>query len=227
MRRLSWLLVAGSCGFFSPSLVKASTWDIDPAHSTVEFSVRHMMVTTVKGQFQRIKGKVELDEKDLGKSSVEVSIETDSINTHESKRDAHLKSPEFFDAAKYPSLTFKSTKVEKAGKGKLKITGDLTMHGVTKPVVLIVEGPSDPIKDPFGRTVRGLMATGRIDRKDWGMSWNKALDSGGMLVSDSVKLEINAELAERQAPPTAATGEKPAAPTAPAKPATPAAKPGK
>ena len=212
-------LLALSSLFLSPALALAGTWDIDPAHSTVEFSVRHMMVTTVKGQFQKVKGTVELDEKDPNKSTVEVSIETASIDTREAKRDAHLKSPDFFDAAKFPALTFKSTKIEKAGKGKFKITGDLTMHGITKAVVLAVEGPSASIKDPYGRTVRGVMATGKLDRKDWGMTWNKALDSGGFVVSDEVKLDINAELAEHSAtPPASAAAEKPAAPAA-AKPA--------
>jgi polyisoprenoid-binding protein YceI len=199
MRPHRLLATTASLFVLSPALALASTWEIDPAHSTVEFSVRHMMVTTVKGQFQKVKGTVELDEKDATKSTVEVSIETASIDTREAKRDAHLKSPDFFDAAKFPALTFKSTKIEKASKGKFKVTGDLTMHGVTKPVVLIVEGPSASIKDPYGRTVRGVMATGKLDRKDWGMSWNKALDAGGMVVSDEVKLEINAELAERAA----------------------------
>ncbi len=213
MRPLPLLAASMSFLVLSPALALASTWDIDPAHSTVEFSVRHMMVTTVKGQFQKVKGTVELDEKDPTKSTVEVSIETASIDTREAKRDAHLKSPDFFDAAKFPALTFKSTKIEKAGKGKFKVTGDLTMHGVTKSVVLAVEGPSASIKDPFGRTVRGVMATGKLDRKDWGMIWNKALDSGGMVVSDEVKLDINAELAERAATPPAAA-EKPATPAA-------------
>ena len=120
-----------------------------------------------------------------------------------------MKSPDFFDVAKYAAITFKSTKVEKAGSNKLKVTGDLSMHGVTKPVVLMVEGPSPAIKDPFGRTVRGVMATGRINRKDWGISWNKALDAGGVMVSDEVKLELNAELAERASKPAApAAGDK-------------------
>jgi polyisoprenoid-binding protein YceI len=237
-------LLAASFLVLSPALAQASTWDVDPAHSTVEFSVRHVMVTTVKGHFQKVKGTVELDEKDPSKSTVEVSIETASIDTHEAKRDAHLKSAAFFDAAKFPAIAFKSTKVEKAGKGKFKVTGDLTMHGITKPVVLAVEGPSASIKDPYGRTVRGVMATGKLDRKDWGMTWNQALDSGGMVVSDEVKLEINAELAERAVtPPAPAAAAKPAPPAAekpvaatagakappatPAKPATPAAAPAK
>ena len=233
-------LLAASFLVLCPALAQASTWDIDPVHSTVEFSVRHMMVTTVKGQFQKVKGTVELDEKDPTKSTVEVSVETASIDTREAKRDGHLKSPDFFDAAKFPAITFKSTKIQKAGKGKLRVTGDLTMHGVSKPLVLTVEGPSASIKDPMGRTVKGVMATGKLDRKDWGMTWNKALDTGGMVVSDEVKLEINAELAERAATPpapadkpAAPVAEKPAGagaktpPAAPAKPATPAAAPAK
>jgi polyisoprenoid-binding protein YceI len=215
MRPLRLLVPTVSFLFLSPALAPASTWDLDPVHSSVEFSVRHLMVTTVKGHFQKVTGVVELDEKDAAKSKVEVSIDTASIDTREAKRDAHLKSPDFFDAAKYPAVTFKSTKIEKAGKGKFKVTGDLSMHGVTKPVVLLVEGPSASIKDPYGRTVRGVMATGKLDRKDWGMAWNKALDSGGFVVSDEVKLEINAELAERSAaPPVAAPAEKTAAPAA-------------
>jgi polyisoprenoid-binding protein YceI len=213
MRMRSLKLLAASFLLLSPALAQASTWDVDPAHSTVEFSVRHMMVTTVKGQFQKVKGTVELDEKDPTKSTVEVSIETASIDTREAKRDAHLKSAAFFDAAKFPAITFKSTKVEKAGKGRFKVTGDLTMHGITKAVVLAVEGPSASIKDPFGRTVKGVMATGKLDRKDWGMTWNQALDSGGFVVSDEVKLDINAELAERAAAPPA-PAEKTAAPAA-------------
>jgi len=231
MKLLSLLATSASLVLLSPTSASAGTWDIDPAHSTVEFSVRHMMVTTIKGQFQKVKGTVELDDKDASKSTVDVSIDTASIDTREQKRDAHLKSADFFDAAKFPAITFKSTKVEKAGKGKLKVTGDLTMHGVSKPLVLMVEGPSASVKDPFGRTVRGVMAIGKLDRKDWGMTWNKALDTGGFMVSDEVKLEINAELAERAATlpePAAAAkpaAEKPAAagaktpPAAPAKPA--------
>jgi polyisoprenoid-binding protein YceI len=200
-----------------PATASASTWEIDPAHSTIEFSVKHMMVSTVKGQFEKVKGAIELDDKDVAKSSVEVTIDLASVNTHEPKRDGHLKSPDFFDVAKFPTATFKSTKIQKAGK-KLKVTGDLTLHGVTKPVVLDVEGPSPASKTPFGTTVRGVHATGKIDRKDFEIGWNKVLDNGGVLVGNEVTLEFNAELTEK-APP--------AAETAPAKPALPAAKPAK
>jgi polyisoprenoid-binding protein YceI len=192
-----------------PATASAATWDIDPAHSTIEFSVKHMMVSTVKGLFEKVKGTIELDEKDVTKSTVEVTIDLTSVNTHEPKRDGHLKSPDFFDVAKYPTATFKSTKVQKAGK-KLKVTGDLTLHGVTKPVVLDVEGPSAASKTPFGTTVRGVHATGKVDRKDFEIGWNKVLDNGGVLVGNEVTLEFNAELTEK-APP--------AAETAPAKPA--------
>lgn len=204
-----------------PATASASTWEIDPAHSTIEFSVKHMMVSTVKGQFEKVKGTVEIDDKDLTKSRVEVTIDLASVNTHEAKRDGHLKSPDFFDVAKYPSATFKSTKVQKAGK-KLKITGDLTLHGVTKPVVLDVEGPTPPTKTPFGTTVRAVHAAAKIDRKDFEIGWNKVLDNGGVLVGNEVTLDLNAELTEKAAPAAETAPAKPAA-----APAAPAAKPAK
>ena len=192
----------------------AGTWELDPAHSGIEFSVRHMMVSTVKGRFEKIKGTVELDDKDVTKSTVDVTIDLTSVNTNEPKRDVHLKSPDFFDIAKFPAATFKSTKVQKAGKNKLKVTGDLSLHGVSKPVVLEVEGPTEPYKTPFGTTVRGVHATAKIDRKDFEIGWNKVLDNGGVLVGNEVSLDLNAELTEKAA-------------AAPAKPAAPAAKPSK
>lgn len=203
MRRSAWLSLALLS--LAPATGWATTWEIDPAHSNVEFSVRHLMVTTVKGHFQKVTGTIEIDDKNITKSTVDVTIDASSIDTQEPKRDGHLKSADFFDVAKYPTATFKSTKVEKAGNGKLKVTGDLNLHGVSKPVVLMVEGPSAPLKDPFGRTVRGAMATGKINRKDYGVSWNKALDTGGVMVGEEVKLEINTELVERAAPPAAPT----------------------
>lgn len=217
MRRFAWL--PSALLTLAPAMALASTWEIDPAHSNVEFSVRHMMVSTVKGNFQKVSGVVEIDDKHITKSTVDVTIETASIDTREPKRDAHLRSPDFLDATKYPTITFKSTKVEKTGNSKLKVTGDLTIHGVTKPVVLMVAGPSPPIKDPFGRTVRGVTATGKINRKDWGMIWNKALDTGGVLVSDEVNLELNAELAERatKSPPEKAKEKSAETPTKPEK----------
>jgi polyisoprenoid-binding protein YceI len=199
--RIANVLALVSIGFgFSPTLAHATTWELDPSHTSIEFSVRHMMATTVKGQFEKVKGTLELDEKDITKSTVEVTIDVASVNTHEPKRDGHLKSPDFFDVAKFPTATFKSTKVQKAGKNKLKVTGDLTLHGITKPVVLEVEGPSQPYATPFGTTVRGIHATGKIDRKDFEISWNKALDSGGLLVGNEVSLDLNAEVSEKKDP---------------------------
>jgi len=206
------LALAASAVLCSPALAQASSWDIDPAHTAIEFSVKHMMVSTVKGQFEKVKGTLDLDDRDVTRSTVEVTIDLNSVNTHEPKRDGHLKSADFFDTAKYPNATFKSTKVQKAGKNKLKVTGDLNLHGVTKPVVLEVEGPTDAFKSPFGTTVRGVHATAKIDRKDFGIVWNKELDSGGVLVGNEVTLDLSAELSEKTAPPAPA-----AAPAKPAK----------
>ena len=171
----------------------ATTWHLDDAHSTVGFSVKHMMVTNQKGAFDKFNGTIELDDKDVTKSSVNVEIDVASINSKNAKRDEHLKSPEFFDAAKFPKLTFKSTKVEKAGAG-FKVTGDLTMHGVTKPVVLDVAPLSDEYKDPWGGTHRGTSATAKVSRKDFGLTWNAALEKGGVVVGEDVSIELQIEL---------------------------------
>jgi polyisoprenoid-binding protein YceI len=189
---------------------QATTWNLDPAHTSIEFSVRHMMATTVKGQFEKVQGVVELDDKDVSKSTVEVTVDLASLNTHEPKRDAHLRSADFFDVEKFPTATFKSTKVQKAGKNKLKVMGDLNLHGITKPVVLEVEGPSASYQTPFGTTVRGVHATAKLDRKDFKITWNKALDNGGVLVGNEVSLDLNAELSEKKASETTAPSDKPA-----------------
>jgi len=215
MRSIKVLALAATGVLVVPALARASTWDIDPAHTSIEFSVRHMMVSTVKGQFEKVKGALELDDKDVTKSTVEVTIDLGSVNTHEPKRDTHLKSPDFFDTAKFPAATFKSTRVQKAGKNKLKVTGDLSLHGVTKPVVLEVEGPTEAFKTPFGTTVRGIHATGKIDRKDFEIGWNKVLDNGGVVVGNEVTLDLSAELTEKVAP--AAPAASPAPATKPAK----------
>ena len=198
-----------------PVAAGASQWDIDPAHSTAEFAVKHMMVSTVKGQFGKMTGSVNLDDKDVAKSQVDITIDASTIDTREPKRDGHLKSPDFFDVAKYPTITFRSTKIAKGAKGKYKVTGDLNMHGVTRSVVLDVEGPTGPIKNMMGQMTRGVVATGKINRKDWGLNWNKPLEqAGGVLVGDEVKIEINAELIERAPAEAAAGGTPPAAPAA-------------
>ena len=204
MTNLQRIFIAASVLLVAPAWASATTWELDPSHSAVEFSVRHMMVSTVKGRFEKVKGTIELDEKDVTKSSVQVTIEMASVNTNDPKRDGHLKSADFFDVDKNPTSTFKSTKVEKAGKNKLKVTGALTLRGVTKPVVLDVEGPTDAFKTPFGTTVRGAHATAKIDRKDFGIAWNKVLDNGGVVVGNEVSLELNVELSEKAAAPPAA-----------------------
>jgi polyisoprenoid-binding protein YceI len=175
------------------ALAAPTTWTIDPAHTQANFTVRHLAISNVRGEFKKTAGTVVLDEQDPKKSSVEATIETASIHTREDKRDEHLRSADFFDVAKYPTMTFKSTKVEKAGRGKYKVTGDLTLHGVTKPVVLQVEGPTQEVTDPTGSVRRGIHASTKIKRQDFGLVWNKMVEAGPV-VGDEVKIEIDAEL---------------------------------
>ena len=193
MRRLriigitSLLLALSSAAF-------AATWEFDPAHTGVQFKVRHLMVSHVRGDFEKVSGKIVYDERDISRSSADITIDASSINTRVAKRDEHLKSPDFLDAAKYPSLVFKSKKVEKAGDGKLKMTGDLTIRGVTKEVVLDIEGPTSPIRDPAGKTRVGGVASTKINRKDFGLTWNKAIETGGVVVGDEVEITIDIEI---------------------------------
>jgi polyisoprenoid-binding protein YceI len=183
----------------APLAAFAAPWDIDAAHTAAQFAVKHMMVSTVRGEFQNVTGTVDIDDKDITKSRVDVTIDAASINTRVQKRDDHLRSPDLFDVQNHPKLTFKSTKVEKAKDGKLLVTGDLSIRGVTKPVTLTVTSLSQPAKNPWGGVVRGVTATGRINRKDFGLTWNKALESGGLLVGDDIDLQIDAELNPKQA----------------------------
>ena len=172
----------------------ADTWNIDTSHTQTGFSVKHFMLSTVRGDFDKTTGTAVIDDADVTRSTVEVTIDVTTISTRDQKRDAHLKSPDFFDVAKYPTATFKSTKVEKAGEG-LKVTGDLTMHGVTKPVVLDVTTLTKEMKDPYGNWRRAVSATTRLNRKDFGVSYGP--DS---VVSDLVNVSIEAELV-KAAPP--------------------------
>ena len=182
----------------APTMVYAAptVYDIDGAHSSATFKVKHLAISTVSGGFGKVAGKVTWDQADLTKSSVEATIDATTIDTQNGGRDEHLKSPDFFDVATHPTITFKSTKVEAAGEGRLKVTGDLTMRGVTKPVVLDVEGPVAPIKDPRGNMKTGATATTKINRQDFGVSWSKTLDGGGLVVSDDVWITIELELAQ-------------------------------
>ncbi len=177
-----------------PAAAPAGTWELDSAHTGVQFKVRHLMVSYVRGDFEKVSGKIVYDEQDVSKSSADITIDAASINTRVAKRDKHLRSPDFLDVAKHPSITFKSKKVEKTGNGKLKMTGDLTIRGATREVVLEVEGPTPPIKDLQGKTRVGGIASTRINRKDFGLTWNKALETGGVVVGDEVEITIDIEI---------------------------------
>ncbi len=180
-----------------PVLANADTWQIDPMHTNVEFTVRHMMISNVKGQFQKTSGTITGNGNDPGSAKIDVTIDASSIDTRVEKRDMHLKSPDFLDVAKYPTITFKSNKVEDAGPGKWKVTGDLTLHGVTKPVVLEVEQSAAPIHDPMGNTRAGASATAKIKRSDFGLTWNKVLESGGVMVGDEIAISIDVEVIKK------------------------------
>ena len=170
----------------------AAEWAIDGSHSHVGFRVSHLVVSSVTGRFKEVTGKVMLNEADLSKSAVDVSIKVDSIDTDDDKRDAHLKGPDFFDSAKYPTITFHATKIVRGGQG-YKVTGDLTIHNVSKSVTL--DGKlSKSIKSPWGKDVRGAEFKGTIKRSDFGLVWNKKLDGGGLVIGDDVALDVAVEV---------------------------------
>ena len=170
-----------------------STWNGDPVHSTAQFKVRHLMISNVKGEFRNLSGKLELDPANISNSRVEASIDAATINTREADRDAHLKSADFFDVEKFPTLTFKSDRISQKSAGELTVEGDLTIHGVTRKTVFEVEGPSPEAKDPWGNTRIGLSATTHINRKDFGLNWNAALEAGGVLVGEEVRITLDVE----------------------------------
>jgi polyisoprenoid-binding protein YceI len=169
-------------------------WQIDPAHSAAHFSVRHLMISNVRGEFTKLTGSAQINPADLAKSTVEVTIEAGSLNTREAQRDEHLRSPDFFDVANYPTLTFRSKRVEPQGAEAFKLTGDLTIRGVTKQVTFDVDGPTPSVKDPWGNTRAGVTASAKINRKDFGLVWNALTEAGGVVVGDEVKITIDAEL---------------------------------
>ena len=182
-----------------PAGAATSTWQIDPNHSAAQFAVRHLAISTVRGAFTKVNGTIQLDDKDMSRSSVEVTIDADSVDTRVPNRDKDLRSDHFFDVQKYPTITFKSTKVEQAEPGKLKVTGDLTIHGVTKPVVLDVEGPTAAVKDPWGNQRAAANATTKINRQDYGVKWNATMDGGGLVVGDDVAITIDLEMVQKPA----------------------------
>jgi polyisoprenoid-binding protein YceI len=167
-------------------------YQIDSAHSSAQFTVRHMMISNVRGEFTKLSGSIAYDAADPANSSVEATIEAASINTRDAQRDAHLKSADFFDAERFPALAFRATEIGvRDGEGKVK--GDLTIHGVTREAVLHVEGPTPEAKDPWGNLRIGATATAKINRKDFGLTWNAALEAGGVLVGEEVKITIDLE----------------------------------
>jgi len=182
-----------------PASAGTSTWKIDPQHSSAQFSVRHLAISTVRGAFSKVTGTIILDENDVTKSAVEVTIDVSTVDTREPNRDNDLRSDKFFDVAHYPSMTFKSRKVEQVAPGKLKVTGDLTIRGTTKEVVLDVDGPTAPVKDPWGNQRAAVNATTKINRQDFGVKWNATMDNGGVVVGDDVPITIDVEMI-KQAP---------------------------
>jgi polyisoprenoid-binding protein YceI len=177
---------------------ESNQWLIDASHSNVGFTVKHMMITNVRGEFTKLEGKVSWDPKKPEATQIEAVIDVASISTREEKRDGHLKSPDFFDADKFPKISFKSKAVKAKGSDELAVTGDLTIHGVTKEVVLAVEGPSAASTDPFGNVRVGATATTKIKREDFGLTWNAALEAGGVLVGNEVKITIDISLIKQK-----------------------------
>ncbi len=183
--------------FSFPVFASESTWQIDPDHSNFQFKIRHLTVSNVKGVFSKSKGLVSIDDQNIAGLKVDLAIEAASVDTNHSKRDDHLRSPDFFDAAKYPVITFVSKKVIQNGPNQLKVTGELTIRGVTKEVTVDVEGPTPEVKDPGGRLRRGATGATRINRKDFGITWNRVLDTGGLVVGDEVDISIEVELIKK------------------------------
>jgi polyisoprenoid-binding protein YceI len=188
---LAWLAAVALTA--SMAGAQTSTWKIDPAHSEAEFSVKHMGISNVHGRFGNVNGTVIIDDSDSSKSSANATIDTSTVDTGVAQRDAHLKSPDFFEVAKYPAMTFVSKQITKSGDS-LQVVGDLTLHGVTKSVTLQVEGPSKEQADPYGKIRRGLSASTTVHRQDFGLVWQGTLKSGDTVVGDDVKIELNVEM---------------------------------
>jgi polyisoprenoid-binding protein YceI len=180
-----------------PIYVYAATWQIDPDHSSFQFKVRHMTVSNVKGEFKKARGTVTMDGNDITGLKVELTLDAASVNTDHVKRDEHLRSEDFFDVAKYPTITFVSKKVIQIDENRLKVVGDLTIRGVTREITVDVEGPTPEVKDPGGNIRRGATGTSKINRKDFGMVWHKVLDNGGLVVSDDVNISVEVELVKK------------------------------
>lgn len=191
MRRTCIVLLAA---LMLPSAGSAATWKSDPSHASVQFAVSHLMVSTVRGTFDAFDVTVVLDEDDVERSSVTATIDTASVNTRDEKRDAHLRGPDFFDVAVHPTMTFRSTQVEKIADARYRVTGDLTLLGVTRQVVLDVRGSPRPITDPRGTRRMGGSVTTTIHRPDFGLTYNSILDTGGVSIGEDVDIVIDLEL---------------------------------
>jgi polyisoprenoid-binding protein YceI len=182
-------LTAGLAAVLSlPAAAATSTWQIDPAHSSAQFAVKHLMISTVRGAFTKVTGTIQFDDKDITKSTVDVTIDATSVDTRVADRDKDLKSDHFFDVEHYPTITFKSKRVEQVSPGKLKVTGDLTIRGATKEVVLDVDGPTAPVKDPWGNQRMGVNANSKITRQDYGITY------GPGMIGDEIAITIDAEM---------------------------------
>ena len=179
------------------ALAQTSTWNIDPAHSTAQFTVRHLGISNVTGNFTKVTGSIVLNEKDITQSQVSASIDVSSVDTRVEARDKDLKSPNFFDVEKYPTIEFKSKRIVSGG-GKLQVIGDLTIHGTTREVTLDVDGPTPELADPWGNSRRGISATTTINRKDFNLVYNKLLNTGEAVVGDNVKIQIDAETVKKK-----------------------------
>jgi polyisoprenoid-binding protein YceI len=180
-----------------PILTYAATWQMDPAHSSFQFKIRHLTVSNVKGDFSKFQGVALIDDQNITHLKVEVTIDVASVNTGHAQRDEHLRGPDFFDITKYPTIIFVSKKVIKTDTNRLKVIGDLTLRGVTREITVDVEGPTPEVKDPWGHFRRGATATTKINRRDFNLTWNKVLDTGGLVVGDEVNIYIEVELVRK------------------------------
>ncbi len=196
MRRLSVRLAVATLLCLAGTS-RATTWTIDPAHSTIGFSVRHMMISNVRGTFDKFTSSVTLNLEDPDKSVVEATIDAASVNTGNAKRDEHLRGADFLDVAKFPQITFKASKLDRLDEGRWKVTGDLTLHGVTKPVTLSFEGPSEPVPEKGGVYHIGGHASTTINRKDFGIAFDKTIDGGGLMVGEQIEISLDLEATSR------------------------------
>lgn len=193
------VIVGMTVGLSLPAGAATSTWQIDPQHSSAQFAVRHLGLSTVRGAFSKLSGTMIRDDQDITNSSVEVTIDVNTVDTREPDRDKDLRSERFFDVAHFPTMTFKSKKVEQVAPGKLRVTGDLTIRGTTREVTLDVDGPTAPVKDPWGNQRLAATATTKINRQDYGVKWNAKLDNGGVVVGDEVNITLDVEMIQKTA----------------------------